>query len=714
MDKEKVIVDNLKYRIENNNAYLIGVDDKDKLSHSLVIPDHIIVEGGDIPVIGIDEGVVESWLGFSKVISIIIPDSITSMGCGNFRELDSLQSIVIGNGVKELDYCLVYCESLCSIVCNENLKFLQNVDSGSIRETKWYQLQPYGSVCLGATLIGYKLAPNEDLKQYKVPDNIRYIMHGALDDCKGLQSIDLNNVEVVKCSLPDNIASIIASGDRLQEVESFDNTIWYKNQSCGCINIGSLLYQYKKEDTITPHFIHISEQTRIINKQAFSLVYKDCDVYGKPIKEYDEDGKCIDRPCIVICNDELMCIGESAFEDSAVSEIILSKNIVEIKDSAFKDSSLCTINLPEGLQKLGKEAFSGCQLKNISIPASLCEIPESAFYRNEHLSCVHFVEDPCTYIERIGEDAFAECNIRSIHIPGSVDEIGNHAFYNNWALMNISLPDGVRIIGNGAFASKHGGRGLRTIDIPSSVTYVGSNAFDRTLYNEEEFLYGEHYPASYIDDNEVETLIVGSDVLDRCWVSSLGRNLETVILKEGVTTIPEHCFKNCDKLANIIFPSTLTTIKPYAFSDCESLDTLILPLHVDELWSSSLPQNIKKVIVPRGKLLLKIGVYGQERYKYYMDNKVFVDKVGNAIALDLMIYELGEQTDQGVYYFEGMLYDIVICDDFKEPQIEEPDDSGEYESNRPSYSQYGGYNDFDDDTINSAFEGNPEATWNVD
>ena len=31
-----------------------------------------------------------------------------------------------------------------------------------------------------------------------------------------------------------------------------------------------------------------------------------------------------------------------------------------------------------------------------------------------------------------------------------------------------------------------------------------------------------------------------------------------------------------------------------------------------------------------------------------------------------------------------------------------------------SYSQYGGYNDFDDDTINSAFEGDPEMTWNVD
>jgi hypothetical protein len=32
----------------------------------------------------------------------------------------------------------------------------------------------------------------------------------------------------------------------------------------------------------------------------------------------------------------------------------------------------------------------------------------------------------------------------------------------------------------------------------------------------------------------------------------------------------------------------------------------------------------------------------------------------------------------------------------------------------PSYEKYGGYNGYDDDTIDSAFEGDPEATWNID
>ena len=30
------------------------------------------------------------------------------------------------------------------------------------------------------------------------------------------------------------------------------------------------------------------------------------------------------------------------------------------------------------------------------------------------------------------------------------------------------------------------------------------------------------------------------------------------------------------------------------------------------------------------------------------------------------------------------------------------------------YSKYGGYNGWDDNTIDEAFDGNPELTWNID
>lgn len=58
-------------------------------------------------------------------------------------------------------------------------------------------------------------------------------------------------------------------------------------------------------------------------------------------------------------------------------------------------------------------------------------------------------------------------------------------------------------------------------------------------------------------------------------------------------------------------------------------------------------------------------------------------------------------------------YDIVLSGEVRRnwggiyDDVDEPLDE-------PSYSKYGGYNGYDDDTIDSAFESIPEATWNID
>lgn len=61
----------------------------------------------------------------------------------------------------------------------------------------------------------------------------------------------------------------------------------------------------------------------------------------------------------------------------------------------------------------------------------------------------------------------------------------------------------------------------------------------------------------------------------------------------------------------------------------------------------------------------------------------------------------------------GYYYKLTIKEYIK-PKVYnfdmEPDNYG-YES---SYEKYGGYNGYDDDTIDSAFEGDPSNTWNVD
>lgn len=50
---------------------------------------------------------------------------------------------------------------------------------------------------------------------------------------------------------------------------------------------------------------------------------------------------------------------------------------------------------------------------------------------------------------------------------------------------------------------------------------------------------------------------------------------------------------------------------------------------------------------------------------------------------------------------------LSVDEDYYESDNDSYDD-------RPSYEKYGGYNGFDDDIIDIAFEGDPTATWNVD
>jgi len=49
-----------------------------------------------------------------------------------------------------------------------------------------------------------------------------------------------------------------------------------------------------------------------------------------------------------------------------------------------------------------------------------------------------------------------------------------------------------------------------------------------------------------------------------------------------------------------------------------------------------------------------------------------------------------------------------------ESQQQDNDDNDYYDDNSPSYEKYGGAYGYDDDTIDSAFEGDPENYWNID
>lgn len=99
-------------------------------------------------------------------------------------------------------------------------------------------------------------------------------------------------------------------------------------------------------------------------------------------------------------------IGEYAFDNPLLQEVILPEGVVMIEDSAFADC----INL-----------------RHVELPDSLLIIGDSAFYNSQELTDV--VLPPRLYA--IGPSAFVDCRkLTSIDIPETVRYIGSEAFCN--------------------------------------------------------------------------------------------------------------------------------------------------------------------------------------------------------------------------------------------------------------------------------------------
>ena len=452
----KITVENFEYAIRHGEAYLTRIVDEEIVPNSLIIPSFVTIKNGHkIPVVGIEEGVFSSSYGTYNLKSIIIPDCVREIKAFNFQEMYDLQSIIIGEGVLSLENCLTFCDQLSSIVCNKKIRFSNSTNW--LFDTKWYQNQPTGNIIIGATLISYKLSANEILKEYKVPDEVLYIYKGAFDGCKDLEYIDFNNAIIVESTLPNGVSSITASGNALQEVVSFENTIWLQNQPDGCIYLGNLLVKYKNNNNHIPALIQLRTGTNSINREAFIDTNKD----NNP-------------PFTVVCNDELHTIGEKAFKCSAISRILLPNNFLSIKAEAFYFSNLAVCNLPSGLKEIGIAAFCCTHLTSISIPYSVSEIPERAFYKNEYLSDVHIEEG----VLQIGQKAFADCSIQSLVIPTTVKKIANKAFYNN-VLENLIFTEGIEEFGEEAFASNKSYNSFKVLEIPSTLKKIGTKTFYR-------------------------------------------------------------------------------------------------------------------------------------------------------------------------------------------------------------------------------------------
>ena len=109
-----------------------------------------------------------------------------------------------------------------------------------------------------------------------------------------------------------------------------------------------------------------------------------------------------------------------------------------IGNTAFQNSAVTSVTIPDSVTAIYSGAFANCsQLTNISIPNSVTFIGFSTF---EHCTSLKSITLPSS-LSSILEALFSGCSqLTTIHIPVSVTSIGNNAFADCPSLMTVTYP----------------------------------------------------------------------------------------------------------------------------------------------------------------------------------------------------------------------------------------------------------------------------------
>ncbi len=204
------------------------------------------------------------------------------------------------------------------------------------------------------------------------------------------------------------------------------------------------------------------------------------------------------------------------------------------------------------------------------------------------------------YTSDLGKDIIIPDSITYNDKTYSVTKINSYAFYKNSKITSLKIGNSVTEIGSNAFEMC---TNMSTIEVPDSVTKIGSGAFAYCSSLEKAYYkgnlsqwcnmsieYEQANPLFHAKEFYIDGKLLSGDITIPEGVTSIGdyafyncENLSGVLIHKSLINIGSGAFSNCKNLIKINIPNSVVSIGAYSFKECRSLERIIIPKTVDEV-----------------------------------------------------------------------------------------------------------------------------------